>query len=173
VTTVYTIGHSNKPVADLLERLVRHDVLVVVDVRSRPYSRYNPQFNREDLAESLRRAGVPYVFSGHSLGGMPEDPELRTADGKADLDAIRRSPAYRAEMAALLRGLAEGVGPVALMCSEADPTTCHRRRLVGADLVGAGVEVVHILGDGSLCTESDVRERLGENQPSVLDFFGE
>jgi len=174
VSRVYTIGHSNKPVEDLLERVARHGVQVVVDVRSKPYSRYNPQFNREDVCESLRQTGRPYVFSGHSLGGMPEDPELRTRDGKADYDKIRETPPYRKELAGLLRAVnVKLLGPMALMCSEADPTLCHRRRLVGADLVRAGVEVVHIMGDGSLRTEEEIREGLGENQPSVLDFFGE
>jgi uncharacterized protein (DUF488 family) len=172
MTRVYTIGHSNKPVEDLIERLARHGVVVVVDVRSKPYSSYNPQFNRDDVCESLRQTGRPYVFSGHSLGGMPDDPDLRTRDGKADYDKIRETPSYRKELAGLLRGVGLGLGPMALMCSEADPTMCHRRRLVGADLAEAGVEVVHILGDGSLQTEDEVRERLGENQPSVLDLFG-
>ena len=170
---VYTIGHSNKPVDDLLDRLGRHGVQIVVDVRSKPFSSYNPQFNREAVCESLRQSGRPYVFSGHSLGGMPDDPELRAQDGQADYGKIRESPLYRKELAGLLRAVDLGPGPMALMCSEADPTMCHRRRLVGTDLVEAGVEVVHILGDGSLQTEDEVRERLGENQPSVLDVFGD
>lgn len=173
MSRVYTIGHSNKPVEDLLDRVARHGVLVVVDVRSKPYSRYNPQFNREDVCESLRQTGRPYVFSGHSLGGMPDDPELRGPDGKIDYDKIRETPLYRTEFAGLLRAVnVKMLGPMAIMCSEADPTLCHRRRLVGADLVKAGVEVVHIMGDGTLQTEDEIRERLGENQPSVLDLFG-
>lgn len=171
MSRIYTIGHSNKPVEDLIERLARHGVVVVVDVRSKPFSSYNPQFNREDVCESLRLTGRPYVFSGHSLGGMPDDPELRTRQGKADYNKIRETPLYRKELGGLLRMLQTPLGPAALMCSEADPTGCHRRRLVGADLVKAGVEVVHILGDGSLATEHEIREGTGENQPSAVDLF--
>lgn len=173
MTTIYTIGHSNTPVEHLIERLDRHGIAVVVDVRSRPYSRHNPQFNRPELAEHLRLTGRPYVFSGHSLGGMPDDASLLTADGLPDYAKIRASAAYQRELAAVVRGVQDGrLGRVAIMCSEADPSGCHRRRLVGVDLVERGLGLVHVLGDGTLRTEHELREILGENQPSVLDLFG-
>lgn len=171
---IYTVGHSNKPVEYLIGLLDRHQITVVVDIRSKPFSKYSPQFNRAELAESLRLAGRPYVFSGHSLGGMPEDASLRDQEGRPDYDKIRESPAYQKELADVARIVEDGrIGQVALMCSEADPTKCHRRRLVGVDIVARGLELVHIMGDGSLVTEHEIRERLGENQPSVLDLFGD
>lgn len=172
--TVYTVGHSNKPVEHLVERLDRHQISVVVDVRSTPYSRYNPQYDRAALAEALRLTGRPYVFSGHALGGMPSDPALRGADGRPDYEKIRASAAYQHELAGMAKAVVDGrLGPVALMCSEADPSTCHRRRLIGPDLLHLGFDLLHIMGDGSLRTEHEIREALGENQPSVFDVFGD
>lgn len=169
---VYTIGHSNRPVEHLVDRLRRHGVKVLVDVRSRPFSRHNPQFNRHDVAEALRVAGIPYVWLGHSLGGVPDDPSLNTR-GKPDYDKIRKSQRYQDGLADLAIGLESPLVPMALMCSEQDPSGCHRRRLVGADLIERGYELVHIMGDGELRTEHQIREGTGENQPSVFDLFGE
>lgn len=168
---VYTIGHSNRPVERLVGRLKRHGVKVLVDVRSKPFSRYNPQFNRHDVAESLRGVGIPYVWLGHSLGGVPDDPELKTR-GRPDYEKIRGSKPYQDALADLVEGLESSMVPVALMCSEQDPSGCHRRRLVGVDLIERGYEIVHIMGDGELCTEHEIREAVGENQPSVFDMFG-
>lgn len=172
---VYTIGHSNRPASHLIARLRRHSVKVLVDVRSKPFSRYNPQFNRYEIAEDLRQAGIPYIWVGHSLGGMPDDASLKTGS-RPDYDKIRVTEKYRAAIEDLVRGLEHPevpLVPMALMCSEQDPSGCHRRRLVGADLIERGYELVHILGDGELATEHDVREGTGENQPSVLDMFSD
>ena len=168
---VYTIGHSNRPAAYLGARLEFHGVKVLVDVRSRPFSRHNPQFNRYEIAEVLRRGGIPYIWMGHSLGGMPDDLSLRTG-GRPDYDKIRATDEYQAGLDDLVTGLESPLTPMALMCSEQDPSGCHRRCLVGHDLIERGYELVHILGDGELATEYEVREGVGENQPSVLDLFG-
>jgi len=172
VKRVYTIGHSNRPTEHLVARLKRHGVKVLADVRSRPFSRHNPQFNRYEIAEVLRQASIPYVWMGHALGGMPDDPALKIG-GRADYAKIRRSQPYQDGLEDLVTGLESPLTPVALMCSEQDPSGCHRRRLVGVDLVSRGYELVHILGDGELATEHDIREGTGENQPSVLDLFSD
>jgi len=168
----YTIGHSNLSTEELIRRLRGCNIAVVVDIRSKPFSRHNPQYNRYVIAEDLRRAGVPYVWMGHSLGGLPDDPNLFTM-GAPDYDKIRASQKYQDGLQELLRGfeMNKELGEVTLMCSEADPSGCHRRRLVGADLVEQGIELLHILKDGELATEHEIRERLGENQPSALDLF--
>ena len=66
--TVYTIGHSNGTVERLVGMLQQHGITAVADVRSRPYSRFNPQFNRESLAAALKASGLEYVFLGRNSG---------------------------------------------------------------------------------------------------------
>src|SRR5262245_10793416 len=93
--TLYSIGHSNVAVERLIELLTRHRILTLCDVRSAPYSRYNPQFNRETLADSMRGAGLDYHFMGDTLGGKPADGALRTEDGALpDYAKIAASPGF-------------------------------------------------------------------------------
>jgi uncharacterized protein (DUF488 family) len=174
VNRVYTIGHSNRPVEHFVGRLRRHGIITVFDVRSRPFSRHSPQFDRYPLCDVLFVADIDYVWKGHSLGGMPDDRSLWNGD-RPNYAAIRASEMYRLALHQLVeRDLPypEKEGPIVLMCSEQDPSGCHRRVLVGADLVEHGYELMHIMGDGEMASEHQVRESTGENQPSVIDLLG-
>src|SRR5688500_5420009 len=91
---LFTIGHSNGSVEQLLDRLGIHEVEVLVDVRTAPYSRYCPQFNKAELQRAVETAGLRYCFAGQSLGGKPEDDELLKEDGTPDYDRIAASEAY-------------------------------------------------------------------------------
>jgi hypothetical protein len=71
---LYTIGHSNHTIEDFIALLKRYGVTCIADVRSAPYSRYCPQFNKGALAASLQAAGITYMFLGKELGARPDDP---------------------------------------------------------------------------------------------------
>lgn len=147
MTTVYTIGHSNTPAEALLSHLREAGIKTLVDVRRFPSSRRNPQFNSGALAATLRGAGIEYRHF-EDLGGrrepMADSPNMAIAN-----DALRGYADYTStpqfqDAAAQLLGLAEQ-RPTAVMCAEAQPLNCHRSFLADA-LVGAGHEVVHIVG---------------------------
>ena len=160
--TLYSVGHSNVPAERLIDLLRRHTIATLCDVRSAPYSRYNPQFNREALADSLRAAGVAYRYMGDTLGGKPADVTLRTEDGALpDYAKIASSPSF-------LHGIDQIIAlgarePTAFMCGEADYRSCHRHRLVAPALIERGVVVWHIMHDGTL-------ER-GEIEPQQMRMF--
>src|SRR5262245_62549191 len=141
---LYSIGHSNAPVERLIALLGQHAITTLCDVRSMPYSRYNPQFNRENLADALRAASIAYRFMGDTLGGKPADGALRTEDGALpDYAKIAASPEFQ-------RGIEQLIDlgrrtPTAFMCSEADYHTCHRHRLIAPALINRGVLIWHIL----------------------------
>ena len=159
---LYSIGHSNVPTERLIALLCQHSIATLCDVRSAPYSRYNPQFNRESLAESLRAAGIVYRFMGDTLGGKPDDDALRTADGALpDYDKIAASAAFQRGLDQLIALGARG--PTAFMCSEADYHVCHRHRLIAPALIGRSLTIWHILHDGGL-------ER-GEVEPQQTRMF--
>ena len=159
---LYSIGHSNAAVERLITLLRQHGIGTLCDVRSAPYSRYNPQFNRESLAESLRAEAIAYRFMGDSLGGKPADGALRTEDGaRPDYARIAAAPGFQGALNQLI-----DLGrrrPTAFMCSEADYHGCHRHRLIAPALIERGVLIWHIRPDGG-------RER-GEIEPQQMRMF--
>ena len=162
-----TIGHSNQETAGLLDLLAQHGVEMVIDVRSWPGSRRLPQFNKAALEAALRGAGIGYEWRGEALGGKPRDPGLTDGTGKPDYTAMAAQPAFE-EAVDELAGLASS-HRIALMCAEGDPAHCHRTHLVGAALTGRGVEVIHILRDGTLCADCDLP---GRAPPAQGELFG-
>ncbi len=81
--SIYTIGHSNQELASFLALLTMHGVEVVVDVRSAPYSRYAPQFDKRALETAVVGAGMRYLYLGKELGGRPDGAEFYDSDGRA------------------------------------------------------------------------------------------
>ena len=154
---VLTVGHSNHPPETFLALLTRHGVTALGDVRSAPYSRFNPQFNRKALSASLAAGGIAYVWLGRELGGRPDNPDCYE-DGAVRYDRLARTPLYREGIDRVLRGAA--AHRLALMCAERDPLHCHRTLLVSRSLEEEGLEVAHILADGALEPQESVMDRL-------------
>lgn len=145
--TVYTIGHSTHPIDPFIRLLTNNAITAVADVRSTPYSRLNPQFNREPLRDALSEAGIGYVFLGEELGARSKDRSCYR-NGKVDYELLARTARFRAGLERVIAGAR--THRVALMCAEKDPLDCHRTILVARNLVELGVPVVHILSDGTL-----------------------
>jgi uncharacterized protein (DUF488 family) len=168
--TVYTIGHSAHTFELLSELLAKHAIQVLVDVRSAPYSRYAPQFDREILQHFLNETSVKYLFLGRELGGRPNNPEYYDADGHVLYSRITSDAGFVAGVERLERGMAEF--RIALMCGEEDPAHCHRRLLVARVLIERGHEVLHIRGDGRVDTDQDVARTSGKSlvneQPALF-----
>jgi len=154
---IYTIGHSNGTVERLIGLLQQHSITAVADVRSQPYSRFNPQFNREVLADSLKRAGLEYVFLGQELGARPDDPACYR-DGRAQYSLIAKAEIFQRGIGRLLSG-AERFS-LAILCAEKEPLVCHRGILISRHLHENGIVVRHILEDGSVEDHQSVVERL-------------
>ena len=154
---LYTVGHSNHEMAVFLELLDRHDISVVADVRSSPYSRYSSQFNREHLEAILKEAGTGYIFLGEELGARRSEPEC-LVDGKVKFDRVPKSPLFTQGVAQIAELFA--AHRVALMCSEKDPITCHRTILICRNLRSDGLDIRHILEDGSIEIQEDAEDRL-------------
>ena len=153
---LYTIGHSNHPIERFVELLSEHSIATLVDVRSRPYSRWAPHFQKNALLRSLRDAGVEYVFLGDKLGGRPEGAEYYDANGHVDYG--RRAQAYDFQ-AGIDRLVTLGrTSRTSFMCAEENPGRCHRRLLVTPALEKRGLDVVHIRGSGELQPEEAMRQ---------------
>lgn len=146
--TILTVGHSNQSVDDLLGLLRQHDVAVLVDVRSQPYSRFATQFNRELLEPAVTNAKLRYLFMGEELGGRQLGKIPSLDERLARADEVARIPAFQRGIDRLLDGA--GRYRIAILCAEEDPTECHRRLWVGRALRARGAAVLHIRGDGRL-----------------------
>jgi len=158
--SIHTIGHSDHTTAAFIDLLRQHDITLVVDVRSQPYSRWAPQFNRETLERSLEEVGIAYQFMGDTLGGRPEDPALYTA-GRPDYGRMVQLEAYQRGIERLLE-LAR-TARIAIMCGEGDHRECHRHLLISQTLLKRGVRVIHITPAGQTLD--------GERTPEQLSLF--
>jgi uncharacterized protein (DUF488 family) len=156
---LFTIGHSDHEMPVFLSLLLRHDVSIIADVRSQPYSRFHGQFNRETLAELLRRAGIGYLFQGRELGARRAESESYRGK-QARYDLICKLPAFGEGLSRLRQEAA--TQRICLLCAEKDPITCHRTILVCRHLRAEAIDIRHILEDGSLETTGQAESRLLE-----------
>jgi len=154
---LYTIGHSTHPVERFAELLEARGVTAVGDVRSSPYSRFNPQYNREPLQRALKERGMAYVFLGRELGPRSDDPACYV-DGKVRYDRLARTELFAQGLRRLRKGMESH--RIALLCAEKDPIVCHRMILVCRALRKDPVSVEHILEDGSLESLARSEQRL-------------
>lgn len=154
---VFTIGHSNHSIEEFLRLLRLHEIEALVDVRSTPFSRWQPQFNRDLLAASLRQSDVEYLFMGKELGARSQDRECYEG-GRVRYDRLSRTELFLEGIEQIVVNSA--MSRMALMCAEREPLECHRTILVGRALQSRGVDVVHIQGDGRLEAWSQAVERL-------------
>jgi uncharacterized protein (DUF488 family) len=149
---IFTIGHSNHSVEHFQRLLSEYGVEVLVDVRSWPHSRYVEWVDRSRIAEVAQAVGARYLFLGKELGGRPDPAEFYDSAGYVLYGRLAKSAQFRAGIKRLCRG-AERYR-VAIMCSEENPASCHRRLLVSKVLLEEGWTVNHIRGDGRCEAES-------------------
>ncbi len=152
---IFSIGHSNHRLDDLMGLLSRHGVTAIADVRSNPHSDYVPQYNIETLPFALKQRGMPHVFLGKELGGWPEDPSLYTND-LPDYQKMEASEIFNSGVDRLFNGMSKF--NLAMMCSEGDPLQCHRCFLLGRHLAFNDVEVLHIERSGTLLSQTKIDE---------------
>ncbi len=143
---VFTIGHSTRKLETFIRLLQAHGVKKVVDVRTIPRSRHNPQFNQEALPAALRAAGIAYQHLAglgglrHSRAGSPNQA-WRNSSFRGFADYMQ-TPEFKKSLETVMKlGRKE---PVALMCAEAVPWRCHRSLIADALLVH-GIPVEHIM----------------------------
>ena len=155
---VYTIGHSTHSVDAFIDLLDQHGVDTVCDVRSAPYSRFNPQFSKDDFKSSLRQRDKLYVFLGKELGARSSDPSCYE-NGRVQYSALALTDLFKSGIERLKQGMRKGY-TIALVCAEKDPLECHRTVLVARALEDEHIDVDHILADGSVETHHQAKDRL-------------
>jgi uncharacterized protein (DUF488 family) len=152
VTTVFTVGHSTRPLAEFLDVLSAHRIALVADVRAFPASRRHPHFALEALEASLRETGVEYAWLGESLGGR------RKGLGAASRHVALRDPGFRAYADHMeTPGFRDGVDlllslasarPTAALCAERHESRCHRGLLADFLRLRGLARVLHLTDAG-------------------------
>lgn len=153
---VFSLGHSTHPITKLFELLLQHSITAVADVRSSPYSRTNPHFNRDTLAHALPQQRIAYVFLGKELGARSKDTSCYL-NGKVQYDRLAQTELFRHGLERIKQGSRSY--RIALVCAEKDPIDCHRSILIARHLPQE-LAVKHILPDGSLESQEELVERL-------------
>jgi uncharacterized protein (DUF488 family) len=166
---IFTVGHSNHT-ADAFVGLLRlHRINAIADVRSSPYSRFAPQFNKEAIAPLLADNRVVYVFLGNYLGARPNDPDCYR-NGAIDFTQLSQMDYFQEGLARVRKGSLQF--NLALMCTEKDPIQCHRTILVCRHLRGKDTIIKHILEDGELEDNRNLERRLMHSlHIDTIDLF--
>lgn len=149
---IFTIGHSNHDPDRFRELLSQHSIEVLVDVRSWPHSRFVEWADAAALPGLIAEDAVKYLFLGKELGGRPEGDQFYDLDGHVLYGKVAEQDWFMGAIERLERGAEEY--RVAIMCSEEDPTHCHRRLLVSKVLLDRGATVAHIRKSGQVEIES-------------------
>jgi uncharacterized protein (DUF488 family) len=155
---VYTIGHSTHSMEAFVALLRKTRLDAIADIRSTPYSRWRPHFNRDILRNVLTGHGIAYVFLGVELGGRGVDDSERDENGRTKYQKIAGSAAFREGLRRVHAGSQRM--RLALMCAENDPLECHRGILVSRFLVSRDTQVLHIHGDGRVESHREAEQRL-------------
>ena len=170
VVQLWTVGHSNHTIERFLELLGEHGIEVLVDVRSEPYSSYSKHFCQAPLRRSLKDAGLAYLFMGRELGGRPPEPEFYDEDGHVLYGEVAATERFGGGLRRLIDGAARY--RVAVMCSEENPTSCHRRQLIARALreTSQRVAIAHIRSTGEVVDDAQLdRDADGTGQLELTE----
>jgi uncharacterized protein (DUF488 family) len=165
---IYSIGHSTHSRERFHSLLEQAGVNAIADVRSSPYSRFQPHFTQAELKVWLKNVEISYVFLGKELGGRPENTAL-FRNGVADYEAMAATDAFSEGLQRLINGAKNH--RIAMMCSEHDPLDCHRCLLVSRRLAERGLKVGHILPQGQIMSHEQIEELLLKLEDLGADDF--
>ncbi|MBK9743364.1 MAG: DUF488 domain-containing protein [Saprospiraceae bacterium] len=169
-TTIYSIGHGNKKIEDFISELMSFDIEYLLDIRSKPYSKWNPQYNQAALEMELKNNGITYVFVGDTLGGLPQDRSCYDYNGKVVYDLIKEKDFFKQGLERLTTAHQKRIH-LAIMCSESKPEECHRSKLIGQELLNKEISLKHIVSKKRIKSQQTVMNELTKGKGTV-DLFG-
>ena len=156
---IYTIGHSSHDNIYFLGLLRKYNINCIVDIRSVPFSKYVPHFNKNVIKKFLDSNNINYVYMADEFGAIREDKNLFNQKGYLDFEIIKYTKSFKDGIARLNTGIDKQF-VICLMCTEKDPLDCHRSIMIAPELVKNEFMVNHILPDGSIETQQELEKRL-------------
>jgi uncharacterized protein (DUF488 family) len=146
--TILSIGYGNRQISDFIALLHLNGITTIVDIRSNPFSRFQPNYNKNKLQAILYENGISYVFKGDELGGKPQNHMLYK-NGKLNYKLVNATKQYQETIAELIEAASIGE-KICLMCCELNPDNCHRKTLIAETLLKIGIAVNHITANGTI-----------------------
>lgn len=169
-TTIYSIGHGNKRIEEFVNELKSFGIFYLLDIRSKPYSKWSPHFNQSQLEIELKKDGIQYVYVGDLLGGLPEDRSCYDYNGKVVYEIIKDKDFFKVGLKRLTTANEKQI-KLAIMCSESKPEECHRSKLIGQELLRKHISIKHILGKSKFKSQELVMSELTKGD-GLVDLFG-
>lgn len=161
---LYSIGHGQKTFDQLIQELLSFDISFLIDVRSSPFSKWVPQFNRGVIETSLNGSTIKYAYLGDDIGGRPINDSCYDEEGYFDYHKMALMPQFIKGLHRLISANEQHL-KVAVMCSEANPSECHRSKLIGRELFfGAEIAMAHIVAPNKIRTQVDIMTELDLNK---------
>lgn len=169
----YTIGHSTNSIEKFLLLLKENKINCIVDVRSSPFSKIAPQYNKDNIKKTLKINNIFYLFLGNELGARYNDINL-FENGVVSFKKVSITQNFQSGIKRIVEGIKKEF-KIALMCSERDPINCHRFGLISHELFKIGINVFHIFDNGIILSNEELEKKLIEiyisdfNQLSLLE----
>jgi uncharacterized protein (DUF488 family) len=156
---IYTFGYSTHTFIELVNSIKNNNIDVAVDVRSVPYSKYTPQFNKESVKEGLLKEKIHYLHFGDEFGARRIEKEAYT-NGKVDFQKVIKLPKFLKGIERINNGLEKNYH-IVLLCTEKEPIDCHRFLLVSKVLKDLlHINIHHILFDGNIIEQNEVELKM-------------
>lgn len=164
---IFTIGYGLRTPDEFMALLHHYNIQYLVDVRTTPFSRNNPEFSEGKIKDWLLAKKVRYLFLGDLLGGRPSDASCYT-EGRVDYNKYSQKDSYKRGIARLKNAFRQQLY-VALMCSESKPQMCHRSKLIGSSLAELSIPITHIDEKGELRSQEQVIQLIIDDQQQLFD----
>lgn len=153
----FTIGYSGIKIEEFIKRLKERSINCVIDVRSTPYSKYLPEYNKDSLKEILGENKILYLNFNKEFGARRSEDNVYSEDDVVDFDKVIELKIFSKGIERLKKGIDKGY-KIVLMCSEKNPLECHRFSMVSKGLKNKGFEINHILDDNKEISNKNLEE---------------
>ncbi len=172
---LYSIGHGNKTIDEFIAELNKFKIEYLIDIRSKPYSKFYPWFNKTALKYAIKKTRkIVYGYMGDTIGGLPDKKYLCYTNDKVDYNKLAKMDFFQNGLQRLVKANEQGYR-TCIMCSEGDPSMCHRTKLIGVELQKQGIEIQHIyrtkLGTIILKSQTQVINEVYNNDESINTLF--
>ena len=159
INKIYTIGYSGFVIDDFIKILKKHEISVVIDVRSNPYSQYHLEYNKENLKKKLERNRIYYRNYFLEFGARQSDKKYYSKEGYLDFELFSKSENFLKGIKKLENSMEKNY-VIVLMCAEKDPIICHRAIMISKIFSEKGYKVIHLLPNNVTITQKDIEDRL-------------